>query len=96
VHKAQYYEGKQGGVSVFVPIPDQKPKLVLPPLRPCDFTREILKVVLDDLWSSVNALGGVPGDDYGRGFTAAVSKTLDLIEARGGGDRLHRMTNQGA
>lgn len=35
------------------------------------------------LWRDVNALGGVPTNEYERGFSEAISQALDLIEKSG-------------
>lgn len=33
------------------------------------------------LWQQINALGGVPSNDYDRGFNDAIRQVLELIEA---------------
>ena len=35
------------------------------------------------LWQQVNAIGGVPANDYERGFSEAIGQALTLIEASG-------------
>lgn len=43
---------------------------------------------LDDLHRTVNAMGGQASDDFSRGYNAAISDVLDLIERAGGRDPL--------
>lgn len=46
---------------------------------------------LDRAWEAINVLGGVPANEYERGFNDAIGRALDEIEKLGGKDPLvHR------
>ena len=44
--------------------------------------RIVVNAVLHDLHNEINAIGGVPANEYDRGANDAVGKALTIIEAK--------------
>jgi len=42
----------------------------------------VVGAVLKDVHDSINAIGGIPGNDFERGQFEAVGKALEIIEAK--------------